>query len=95
LRAASVNLNTETINVIHTQAHWARCLCAACGLLFNSTTFDAHRVGNYTQRRCLTDEELHALGYRPNGAGFLRIPQDDATRARFQSLKSQDEHNHA
>jgi hypothetical protein len=68
-----------------------RCQCASCGLLFNSTTaFDSHRAGSFSQRRCLTSEELHALGYEPNAAGFMRIPADEAQLARFKSIKSKE-----
>jgi hypothetical protein len=50
--------------------------CAACGLCFRSVHgFDAHRVGRYPERRCLTAQELHALGYQANAAGHLRIPR--------------------
>lgn len=53
--------------------------CTACGLLFTHTYgFDAHRVGPYTARRCLTVEELTAKGYAANGAGFWRKPKPES-----------------
>jgi len=46
--------------------------CPTCFTVFNSThAFDKHRVGTHTPntRRCLSDEEMSALGMRPNRYG--------------------------
>ena len=49
----------------------ARCRCSACGERFNATsTFDAHRIGGYEARRCLTCAEMTARGWLRNSAGF-------------------------
>lgn len=41
-----------------------RCKCVACGLYFSSVwTFDRHRVGDYTARRCLRAEEMALKGW--------------------------------
>lgn len=49
------------------------CRCNACGLLFKSAaSFDKHRTGDYTSRRCLTETELRAKGFEPNAKGFWR-----------------------
>jgi hypothetical protein len=41
----------------------AHCQCAGCGEYFNSDkAFEWHRVGPYSARRCLTVEEMRALG---------------------------------
>jgi hypothetical protein len=52
--------------------------CPTCGALFESSdAFDAHRIGNFATpskpntRRCLTAQEMHDAGFRPNRAGFL------------------------
>jgi hypothetical protein len=35
------------------------CECPACKKVFNSTyAFDAHRTGPYTDRRCMSTEEM-------------------------------------
>lgn len=49
----------------------SRCLCRTCGQYFNSMSmFDAHRVGAYPERRCLSPDELAQRGYTHNLAGF-------------------------
>jgi hypothetical protein len=49
----------------------SRCQCPACGEYFNRvSTFDKHRTGDYSQRRCLTAEQMTAKGWRKNEAGF-------------------------
>jgi hypothetical protein len=61
-----------------------RCRCAACGKNFNSTSaFDRHRYGDYqlrgANRRCRTWQELRALGWTVNKAGFwIERPRLDA-----------------
>jgi len=48
-----------------------RCQCAACKEYFNSIAgFDKHPVGPYDARKCLTPEEMLALGMSKNEAGF-------------------------
>ena len=52
------------------------CRCAVCNLSFKGVSgFDRHRVGPWTDRRCLTKRELLALGFEPNTKGFWRIPR--------------------
>lgn len=47
------------------------CRCAACLLEFNSiSAFDRHRVGDGRDRRCLTTNEMIALGMRLNRGGW-------------------------
>ena len=64
----------------------ARCRCSACGERFNSvSTFDAHRVGSYTARRCWTVVEMTARGWLSNDAGFWitsRMPPGSPDRTR-------------
>jgi hypothetical protein len=50
--------------------------CSGCNQVFNSNgAFDAHRVGGHalskygTKRRCLTVEEMVALGWLKNARG--------------------------
>ena len=58
--------------------------CAACRLRFTSTSsFDKHRVGNYTERRCLTESELRTKGFEPNEHGYWRVPM---TAAQLESV---------
>lgn len=53
-----------------------QCRCTSCGLAFKSTSgFDAHRVGKYPARRCLSLTELQARGYAHNNLGFMRKPR--------------------
>lgn len=49
-----------------------RCQCAACGAYFNRvSTFDRHRVGEFgVSRRCLSEQEMQAKGWKPNAKGF-------------------------
>lgn len=43
------------------------CQCSVCGEVFNSTfAFDYHRTGDYTDRRCLTTEEMRDKGMVKN-----------------------------
>lgn len=51
--------------------------CPTCGALFETSDgFDAHRVGNFATpskpntRRCLSETEMHDIGFRKNKAGF-------------------------
>jgi hypothetical protein len=44
--------------------------CTICGEVFNSTfAFEHHRVGPYTDRRCLSEEEMTELGMCKNSHG--------------------------
>ncbi len=53
--------------------------CAACRLCFTSTSaFDRHRYGPYSSRRCLTEADLSAAGWKPNARGFWRKPMTTA-----------------
>jgi len=49
-----------------------RCQCCACGEYFGSVdVFDRHRVGEYgVNRRCLSVDEMSAMGWERNGRGF-------------------------
>ena len=48
-----------------------RCCCGACGLFFSSvSSFDKHRTGDQEARRCLSPDEMLALGMVVNAAGF-------------------------
>ena len=67
-------------------------MCSACGLAFKSVSgFEKHRVGAFTGehpnygRRCLSPDELQAIGMEPNEKGKWRVPVPDSTRlaARF------------
>ena len=47
--------------------------CPTCGLYFNSTAaFDKHRTGSHVggQRRCMTEEEMRAIGMTLNSTGW-------------------------
>lgn len=53
----------------------ARCRCVVCGKSFNSpSAYDRHRVGDFgdrgRHRRCRTWQELRALGWQVNAAGY-------------------------
>lgn len=49
-----------------------RCQCCACGEYFgNVVVFDRHRVGRHgVDRRCLSVDEMSAMGWEQNGRGF-------------------------
>ena len=52
-----------------------RCLCRACGRYFVSTwSFDTHRAGVYTDRRCLDLESMKRAGFREVSDGYWRVP---------------------
>ena len=47
--------------------------CPGCGQLFNSTrAFEKHRTGSHEggQRRCLTVEQMEAIGMAKNADGW-------------------------
>lgn len=58
-----------------------RCRCTACYEPFNRTsTFDRHRRGPWSARRCLTITEMTAKGWRKNAAGFwMTTPRPSGT----------------
>jgi hypothetical protein len=64
-------------------------LCAACGLLFTSTSsFDQHRTGSYaTGRRCKTTDELRAIGFEPNARGHWRKALTIEQRSKLFTLR--------
>jgi hypothetical protein len=42
-----------------------------CGEYFNSTAaFDKHRTGEWTARRCLSPDEMRAIGMAQTASGF-------------------------
>lgn len=49
-----------------------RCQCCACGEYFGSVdVFDRHMVGEHgVNRRCLSGDEMSALGWARNQRGF-------------------------
>lgn len=52
-----------------------KCRCAACGALFASTwSFDRHRHGSYTGRRCFDLKSMKQAGFSQDSSGFLRVP---------------------
>jgi hypothetical protein len=51
------------------------CQCRSCGKLFRRTsTFDRHRYGSYTDRRCYDSIELAGRGWSQDSRGFWRGP---------------------
>lgn len=47
------------------------CQCRTCGAWFNSTrAFDKHRKGPYGNRRCLSADEMAAIGMALNAGGW-------------------------
>lgn len=68
-------LRQDTRIYVARKLNGARCRCPACGEHFNSvSTFDRHRVGAYTARRCLTVAEMTARGWNLNAGGFWMTP---------------------
>lgn len=59
-----------------------RCQCSACGHYFGSVTvFDRHRVGEHgVNRRCLSGDEMSALGWERNERGFWITRRLEAAR---------------
>ena len=62
----------------------SRCLCRACGELFNSVrAFEAHRAGMHPPpRRCLTTKEMRRRGMEINAAGFWITKPRDKNRVK-------------
>jgi hypothetical protein len=55
--------------------------------VFNSTAaFDKHRVGPFTARRCLSDDEMLAKGMGPNRYG--RWVSEKMTQEQVEGLRS-------
>lgn len=51
------------------------CQCRGCGLLFRRTSsFDRHRYGPYTDRRCYTSKRLSEMGWSQDSRGFWLRP---------------------
>lgn len=51
------------------------CRCGACGELFGRlSTFEAHRYGPYTDRRCHDAIAMQAKGFSKDSKGFWRWP---------------------
>ena len=49
------------------------CQCRACGKLFRRTSsFEAHRYGPYTERRCHDNMYLAQKGWKQDSGGFWR-----------------------
>ena len=61
----------------------SRCQCTGCGAYFNRvSTFDKHRIGEFgVDRRCMTQEQMTAKGWRLNAAGFYVTAAGTWTRA--------------
>lgn len=54
--------------------------CSVCGLVFGGvSSFDLHRVGPVGARRCLSADELVALGLRQGPRGWGRPYNGPAT----------------
>jgi hypothetical protein len=50
-----------------------KCLCRACNQTFRRlSTFDIHRVGPWTDRRCLSVAEMLARGFSQDSLGYWR-----------------------
>lgn len=48
-----------------------RCTCSTCGEFFNSVSaFDKHRSGPWTNRTCLTADQMKDVGMIENAAGY-------------------------
>jgi len=61
--------------------------CPTCFTVFNSTAaFDKHRVGPFTARRCLSDDEMLAKCMGPNRYG--RWVSEKMTQEQVEGLRS-------
>ncbi len=69
--------------------------CAGCGEFFNSTTaFDKHRTGPFgrasgpSQRRCMTPDEMRAIGMtRPHHGFWISEPMSAEEKRRREEAK--------
>jgi hypothetical protein len=60
----------------------ARTECTVCGEIFAGTpTFDRHRVGSFPRktRRCLSQQEIQAIGGVKDERGWWTIPPQKVT----------------
>lgn len=60
----------------------ARTECPDCGEIFAGTAaFDQHRVGSYSRktRRCLSQQEIQAIGGLKDERGWWIIPPQKVT----------------
>jgi hypothetical protein len=49
--------------------------CPSCGLSFRTkAAFDRHQTGPYSDRKCLPEHDLEALGMRWDDYGFWGLP---------------------
>ncbi len=67
-----------------------RCQCCGCGEYFNGERgFDRHRVGEYgVSRRCLSIDEMTALGWHRKASGFWAMTRlDSAGKARIRATR--------
>lgn len=56
-----------------------RCKCGACGKHFSrASVFDKHRVGAYTDRRCMSDAEMIERGLQLTDGVWRGQPRDPA-----------------
>jgi hypothetical protein len=52
-----------------------KCLCGGCGKRFwRLSTFDRHRVGPFSDRRCLEPAEMQDRGFTQDSKGYWRPP---------------------
>jgi hypothetical protein len=67
-----LQIPSDRNSVVHPRLRGNQCRCTGCGELFGVvSTFDRHRVGNYSNgRRCLTRSEMLARGWIQNDAQF-------------------------
>lgn len=62
----------------------ARCQCPTCGKVFASVRpFDRHRAGPMDGRRCLTDAEMVAAGFRLDCHGAYALAPRQAPARGF------------
>lgn len=53
------------------------CQCGGCGLYFRSlAAFDSHRVGPYTNRNCLGQQQMQDAGMTQDARGFWKCSSD-------------------
>jgi hypothetical protein len=67
--------------------------CPTCFTVFNSSkAFDKHRVGDFTARRCLSDDEMIKIGMGKNRYGrwvSSLMSADDLSKLRINVLKKE------
>lgn len=63
------------------------CLCRACGAVFRGVReFDRHRVGPWSERRCVTTPRMGERGLEYDPRGFWRFPKRKYTGPRAQVI---------